>query len=322
MKNKPIIIIAGDPLSVFIEIFLKSINQRKFKNHIIIICCKKNLEYQIKKLNYKNKINPIDLKQLKSIKLKKNEINLINLNLKTTNSKKLQAKFNSEYIKKSFDIAFKLIRDGYSYKIVNGPINKKVFLKKKYLGITEYIASNFNTKKFGMLIYNENLSVSPLTTHLPIKLVSQNINKSKLQDNILIIDNFFRKYLKKKPKIGVTGLNPHCESILKFNEDEKIISKSIIFLQSRNIDVSGPYPADTIFLKNNRKNFDVILGMYHDQVLGPIKTLFEYDAINITMGLPFMRVTPDHGPNYSMYLKNKSSPLSLIKALEFLDKQW
>jgi 4-hydroxy-L-threonine phosphate dehydrogenase PdxA len=84
--------------------------------------------------------------------------------------------------------------------------------------------------------------------------------------------------------------------------------------------ISGPYSADTIFLKKNRKNFDVIIGMYHDQVLTPIKTIYEYDAINITLGLPFIRISPDHGPNEKMLGKNLSNPLSLIKAIEFLDK--
>jgi len=106
-------------------------------------------------------------------------------------------------------------------------------------------------------------------------------------------------------------LNPHCESILKFNEDNKIILPVIKSFKNE-INVKGPFPADTIFLKNNRKKFDVIIGMYHDQVLAPIKTIFEYDAINITIGLPFLRVTPDHGPNEKMIGKNISNPISLI----------
>ena len=123
-----------------------------------------------------------------------------------------------------------------------------------------------------------------------------------------------------RPRIGVLGLNPHCESIANFNEDEKIIKPIINNLKNKGYKISGPYPADTIFLKKNRKNFDIIVGMYHDQVLTPIKTLFEYDAINITLGLPFIRISPDHGPNESMLGKNKSNPLSLIKAISFLDK--
>jgi len=90
--------------------------------------------------------------------------------------------------------------------------------------------------------------------------------------------------------------------------------------KKKGISVFGPYPADTIFLKQNRSKFNVILGMYHDQVLTPLKTLYEYDAINITMGLPFLRVSPDHGPNEKMVNKNLSNPTSLFKALEFLDQ--
>ena len=155
---------------------------------------------------------------------------------------------------------------------------------------------------------------------MPIKLVSKKITKNLIQNKLKIIENFYKQVLKIKPRIAVTGLNPHCESISYFNEDEKIIAPAVKFSKKRGISVSGPHPADTIFLKQNRKKFDVILGMYHDQVLTPLKTLFEYDAINITMGLPFLRVSPDHGPNEKMVGKNLSNPTSLTRALEFLDK--
>ncbi len=84
--------------------------------------------------------------------------------------------------------------------------------------------------------------------------------------------------------------------------------------------MKGPFPADTIFMKDQSKNFDVIVGMYHDQVLTPMKTLFNFNAINITLGLPYLRISPDHGPNHSMLGKNLSNPKSLIEALKFLDK--
>ena len=171
-----------------------------------------------------------------------------------------------------------------------------------------------------MLIYNKKLSVCPVTTHLPLKYVSKKITKKLLKEKILIVNNFFQKFLGFKPRIGVVGLNPHCESVLNYNEDTKIVLPVVNSLKKRFF-LKGPIPSDTIFLKNNRKNFDVIIGMYHDQVLTPIKTLFEYDAINITIGLPFLRVTPDHGPNEIMVGKNTSNPKSLIKAITFLDKK-
>ena len=171
-----------------------------------------------------------------------------------------------------------------------------------------------------MLIYNKRLSVCPITTHLPLKSVTKKITKKLIREKIMIINNFFQKFLSLKPRIGVAGLNPHCESVLKYNEDTKIILPVINSMKKKFL-VKGPIPSDTIFLKNNRKKFDVIIGMYHDQVLTPIKTLYEYDAINITIGLPFLRVTPDHGPNELMVGKNKSNPTSLIKAISFLDKK-
>ena len=120
---------------------------------------------------------------------------------------------------------------------------------------------------------------------------------TKLQ-KILALWVLHRKKI--KPNIAVLGLNPHCESTNKFNEDEKILKPSINHLKKLGYKISGPFSADTIFLKKNRKNFNVILGMYHDQVLSPMKTIFEYDAINITLGLPFLRISPDHGPNIKM----------------------
>ena len=135
-----------------------------------------------------------------------------------------------------------------------------------------------------------------------------------------MIDEFYKKKLNIKAKIAVLGLNPHCETTSIFNEDEKIIKPAIKILKKQKINVSGPFSADTIFLSQNRKKFNVMVGMYHDQVLTPLKTIFEYDAINITLGLPFIRISPDHGPNEKMIGKNVSNPLSLIQAIKFLDK--
>ena len=99
-----------------------------------------------------------------------------------------------------------------------------------------------------------------------------------------------------------------------------MIIPAIKKLQLKNNKINGPFPADTIFTKSLLKNHDVIVGMYHDQVLSPMKALFNFDAINITIGLPFTRISPDHGPNYSMLGKNLSDPKSLTQALKFLDK--
>ena len=319
MNYKPIIVLAGEPNSIFTEIFFKALNSKKFKSPIILIGSLKLIKLQMNKLNILKKIKLINLMNVKKGNLDNKNIYLININY---NQKKAFEKISTKsniYIKKSFKVALEILKMKISNKFINGPVSKKFFLKKKYLGITEYLAHKTKTKKYVMLIYNKNLSVAPLTTHLPLKKVSQKINKKKIIESVILIENFFKENFKRKPKIALTGLNPHCESIDTFNEDEKIIRPTIRLLLKSKYKISGPHAADTIFLKKNRDKYDVIIGMYHDQVLTPIKTLFEYDAINITIGLPFIRISPDHGPNEKMLGKNKSNPLSLIKALNFLD---
>ncbi len=319
MVYKPIIVVAGEPNSIFSEIFFKSLKKKEFKSPIILIASYNLIKLQMKKLNIHKKIRLIKVLDLKVRSLNNKEINLIDV---TFHQKKAFDKISNKsnnYVNKSFDIALKILNEKITHKFINGPISKKFFLEKKYLGITEYLASKTKTKNVAMLIYNKKLSVCPLTTHLPIKKVTKKINKNVIKEKIKLIDIFFKKHLKKRAKIAITGLNPHCESIDTFNEDEKIIKPTIKTLNKSNYKVSGPFAADTIFLKNNRKNYNVIIGMYHDQVLTPIKTLFEYDAINITLGLPFLRISPDHGPNEKMMGKNKSNSLSLVSALTFLD---
>ena len=310
MSYKPILIVPGESKSIFFEIFFKSLKSKKYNSGLILICNKKKLDKEIKRFNFRGNIELISANKIDSKNIKKNKIYLIDI--------KIQHKKN--YVLNCFDVAFKLIKSGFTNKLINGPVDKSKTLKKKYLGITEYISEKFNKRKFAMLIYNEKLSVCPITTHLPLKLVARKISKKIIKEKVYIINEFYKKFLKFRPRIALAGLNPHCESIHNFNEDQKILSPVIRSLKKK-VNVKGPFPADTLFLKKNRKNYDVIVGMYHDQVLTPIKTLFEYNAINITLGLPLIRVSPDHGPNKNMIGKNKSSPISLIKALSFLDKK-
>ena len=319
MNYKPIVIIAGEPNSVFFEIFLKSINNKKIKSPIILIGSKKLFDLQMNFLKKKIKFKILDYKILNKKTLYKSKINLIDVDYQTLKPFDKITNKSKKYIEECFKIALYLIKKKLSNKLINGPISKKNFLDKRYNGITEYLASKTSTKIFAMLIYNKKLSVCPISTHIPLKHVNKKINKKEIINKIKLINKFYKEKFNHIPRIAVTGLNPHCESTDSFKEEEKIIKPSIRLLRKLNYKVSGPYSADTIFLKDNRKKFDVIVGMYHDQVLTPIKTLFEYDAINITLGLPFLRISPDHGPNVAMLGKNISNPLSLFKAINFLD---
>ena len=319
MNYSPILIVSGEPNSVFLEIFFKVLKKNKVSNPIILISSNKLLNLQMKKLKFKKKIKLLNPLILNKYKLDNKSINLINVEYKTDKAfEKISTKSNI-FIENSFKLAFEIIKKYKISKFINGPISKKNFLNKKFLGITEYISKKFKAKKTCMLIYNKDLSVCPITTHLPLKLVAKKISKKAIIEKLSLISSFYKRNFNKKPRIAILGLNPHCESVHRYNEDEKIIKPSIKFLKNK-YNLSGPHSADTIFLKENRKKFDVIVGMYHDQVLTPLKTLYEYDAINITLGLPFTRISPDHGPNESMLGKNRSNYTSLLKAIQFLDK--
>ena len=255
------------------------------------------------------------------INVKNDRLNLINIDYSFKRSFEPISSKSNGYIAKCFNEAFRIIKTNKISGLINGPISKQFFLRNKHLGITEYISKKFKiSNNYAMLIFNKNLSVSPVTTHLPINRVSKKIKKRDIIIKSLLINDFYKKNFLKKPKIAITGLNPHCENFLGLSEEKRIIEPAINFLKTKKIKIFGPYPADTIFLKQNFKKFNVIIGMYHDQVLTPIKALYGFNAINITLGLPFLRISPDHGPNYEMIGKNKSDPQSLIDAIKFLNR--
>tara|TARA_B100000900_G_scaffold234783_1_gene199330 strand:+ start:409 stop:1395 length:987 start_codon:yes stop_codon:yes gene_type:complete len=324
MKIKPVIVVAGEPYSVFLEIFFKSLRKKdlkSFKKPIILVCSIDLVKAQMKKLNYNYKINKVSMDEIQYLSLNKNQINIYNIDFKFENSFDKISSKSKNYLNQCFTSALEIV---FKYKLnvlINGPISKKYFLDKKYPGMTEFFASK--TKKINkevMLIHGKNLSVTPLTTHLPLKKIFKKITKKRIIQTTKTIYNFYIKYMNKKPRIALTGLNPHCETTSNFSEEKNILLPAVRNLRNNKINITGPHPADTLFIKKNLRNYDVIIGMYHDQVLTPIKTIYEFKAINITLGLPFIRITPDHGPNNEMIGKNLSNPDSFIAAINFIKK--
>ena len=197
MNINHILIVMTEPKSIFLEILLKYFSSKKFKNNKKKISFVGNISLikkEIKKNNYRIRINEIsDITESK-----KNFINIINI--------KIKKKFKmSRYIHDSFDKALSIIKKNKKVVLLNGPVNKKTFLRKKYLGVTEFLANKTKSKNPVMLIYNEKLSVSPITTHLPIKYVSKYIIKSNIIKKIKSINNFFVNNLKKNRRLQFLG---------------------------------------------------------------------------------------------------------------------
>ncbi len=323
--KKPIIIVLGEPNSVFTEILSKVLNnysdKKKLNYPIILIGSKKLILAQLKLLKKNLFFNLIDKKNLNHKNLG-NKIYLIDIDYKFRKPFEKISFKSKRYISKCFDEGMDIINSKISKILINGPVSKKHFLNNKYPGVTEYIfdkSKNKITKNSVMLIYNKNFSVSPITTHIALKNVSKKINKEIIFNNILTINNFYLKNIKIKPKIAVLGLNPHCEDRSKYNEEKLVIIPAIKKLRKKKIDINGPFSADTFFIKNNLSKFDSVVGMYHDQVLTPFKTIYKFDASNITLGLPFIRISVDHGPNELMLGKNKSNTKSLENIFNFIN---
>ena len=319
MKNK-IIIVTGDPNSINSEIIYKSWKKidQSLKKRIFFISNLDLLKKQFKKLNYK-----IDLIQVRDFDNRDNNFNklrIININLKFKNPFKVSLDSASKFVKSSLNLAHRLATSGGLINVINCPINKKL-LKKEKIGVTEYLASKCKLKDHSevMLIKGRKLSVSPITTHSDLRDISRKIKPALIIKKINTINKEFNKYFKKKPFIGVLGLNPHNAELRKNSEEVKSIKPAIKNLKKKGIRIDGPLVADMFFI-NDYKKYDVIVGMYHDQVLIPVKTLDKFNAINITLGLKYLRVSPDHGTAESLISRKISNPTSLIECIKFAGK--
>jgi len=273
----------------------------------------------MKKLKYNIKIKKIDRNFLVK-DLIKNELPVYDVKY---NQKKpfenLSSKSN-KYIFKCFDIASKLSNKKKIIGFINCPISKEFLFKSNHQGITEYLARKENTKNDGiMLIFNNDLSVSPITKHIPIDQVSKKISYLEIINKVKIINNFYKKHFLKKPNFALLGLNPHNYYSSKKSKIKKNIDKAIKKLKMEKINIKGPIASDTSFMIFKKYKFDVIIGMYHDQVLTPFKALYKFKAINLTLGLPYIRISPDHGIGQDIIGKRIANPDSLVESIKFFN---
>ena len=317
--TKKIILVSGDPNSINSEIIYKSWKRlpEKLKKNIFIISNYKLLKEQYHKLNYKIKLNVV--KDIFNEPVSTN-LKILDIKINFRDPFNVSKDHSSRFILKSLNLAHKLGLNRNVAGIINCPINKNLLIKKN-IGVTEFLASKCLVKKDSdiMIIKNTKLMVSPLTTHLDIKSVPKKISQKLIINKLKIINNWYKKMFKRKPKIGILGLNPHNAELKKDSEEQRIIIPAIGKLKKIGIAINGPLVSDTLFIEEYKK-YNIIIGMYHDQVLSPFKTLFKFDAINLTLGLKYVRVSPDHGIAVDKILKKKSDPISLLNCIHHVYK--
>lgn len=319
MKNI-ICIIAGEPNSINSEIIAKAWKKKLIskKSNIFVIGNYNLIKYQLKKIKIKIKIKKVSTIEKQNFK---KSLLILDVPLNFKNPFKIKKKNKKLYILKSFKIAINLVKQKKVLGLINCPINKTEIFDNKDIGVTEFLAKKEGVYgQEAMLIYNQKLSVVPVTTHIKVKNIAKQLSKRLLINKSITINKFFMKRFNIKPRIGILGLNPHNYELRKNSEEKKIIIPAIKILKRRKIFVNGPLSSDTAFIDFNKKKFDVLVGMYHDQVLSPFKAMFKFDAINITLGLPYIRISPDHGTGKDIITKNIANPESLIKSIRFLNK--
>ena len=210
--------------------------------------------------------------------------------------------------------ALKLLFAGEVSAIVTCPINKKSINSAgiEFIGHTELLAHYSGIKDYVMMMANRSMRVSLVTIHIPIKEVPHALSVEKITKTILITHNSLKTYFGlEKPHIKVCGLNPHAGEGGIMGDEETMIQGAIGTAQSLNVNVEGPFPADTLF---HRVDCDAYIAMYHDQGLIPVKTTDFNRTVNITLGLPFVRTSPGHGTGYDIAGKGIADPSSLIEA--------
>jgi 4-hydroxythreonine-4-phosphate dehydrogenase len=207
--------------------------------------------------------------------------------------------------------------------LVTAPISKASLNLSglTFSGHTEYLASLTGSGEVAMMFYSESLKVALLTTHLPLRKAIEEVKKEKIVLKVELVSKEYEKLFKEKPKIALCGLNPHSGEMSLFGKEEKReIFPAMESLRKQKVDVSGPFPADTIFSRAlKKKEFDLIFCLYHDQGLIAMKSL-NLKSVNITLGLPFVRTSPDHGTAFDIAGKNLADPSGMIQAIQVAAK--
>lgn len=240
---------------------------------------------------------------------------------------------NAAHVIGSIREAVELATSGAARAVVTNPVAKHVLygVEFDYPGQTEFLAALAGPLSANpgapaprplMLLWSEALAVVPLSTHIPITEVPARVTKTALRETLLILDAAMRRdFGIAEPRIAVAGLNPHAgEEGTIGREDIDIIAPTLAALQSDGLKVTGPHSADTLFHDRAREAYDVAVTMYHDQALIPIKTLAFDTGVNTTLGLPFVRTSPDHGTAFALAGTGRASPSSLIAALKLADR--
>lgn len=314
--RKKIVITSGEPAGIGPDICL---NLPDVENtELYIIADPVLINERISQLSENIKLNVHQDTDKLSEFYQKDKLNIIPLNLQSTSRPGILNPENSRYVLQMLDLASDLCMQKKVNAMVTGPVQKSIINDAgfNFTGHTEYLADKSAATPV-MMLATQSLRVALATTHLPLKDVSQAITKKSLTETLTILHAFLKQQAGiKKPKILVCGLNPHAgENGNLGSEEIDTIIPVIEELKKMNMDLLGPLPADTLFTSKYLDNADAVLAMYHDQGLPVLKFSGFGKAVNVTLGLPFVRTSVDHGTALDLAASGQASNSSLIEAI-------
>jgi len=291
----------GDPGGVGIEVALKALSD--YQRNFVLFGNKEAITYYSKNLG---------LRIPKTVKI---------VNVKGDFYVGKTDKSNGKIAYKSLIKAIKAAKEGSCKAIVTAPINKKALhlAGYKYPGHTEILAEEFSCRKFAMMMVSSEMKIIFLTTHIPFSSIPAVISKELIIEKVRLADKYLKRYWNlQNPSIGILGLNPHAgDSGLFGNEEEKIIKPAIKELQEKGFKIEGPFPADTYWISQDK---DCTLALYHDQGMIPFKIKSFGKGVNVTLGLPVPRTSPDHGTAFDIACKGIANPGSMKEAIRIAIK--
>lgn len=315
----------GDPVGIGPEITLKALKDPRLKKlsiGLIVLGDLGVLKREAKRLKFRLRFNRLGQAEDKTFKDQVNVLDLSDLNTGTLRYGKpsnLTAKASLTYI----DHAVRLAKERRLDAIVTGPVNKHSIFKvfKGFKGHTEYIARHTNSRFPVMLMISPKMKVIPLTTHEALSKVPSMISTELIVRTLRTADLSLKDMFKvRRPRIGVAGLNPHSGEEIFGTEESDTIYPAVKISRSLRIDACGPLPPDSIFLKALKGEFDLVLAMYHDQGLIPIKTVSGRRLVNMTLGIPIIRTSVGHGVAYDIAGKMVADHESMVMAIRMTAK--
>ena len=321
MMNK-FIFTCGDINGIGPEIVIKALNHlvEKRKNDKFYFICPANIfastittvkpKFKFNVLSSTKNVQPTE--QVTILKLP-NALNKIGY----------PTKFSGEISFQALRLSYKLLKKNYADAVITAPVSKTALQMAgvKFPGQTEMFAKWCGIKNFVMTFFSKNINVALYSIHIPLKAVPKLLNQKRLSNTVKTLsDTLIGDFRIEKPKIAILGLNPHAgESGLIGDEEKKIITPFIKKYSSK-FNLSGPFSPDAFFANKLYSNFDMVLGIYHDQVLIPFKYINQGGGVNYTAGLPIVRTSPDHGVAYDIAGKNIADPSSIIEAFYIAEK--